>query len=430
MELDRKLDEAKSEIPPLLQMPDISELVTDPAEQLMCRFNLDLLYLKTKIVLHRRYMEKPFSQLTPEEQIVGIGYSRRTCIDCALQVLHHHHTIYSASQPGGQLDSVKWYMGSISTHDFLLAAMVICLELSQQISGYAFRDKSHTQCSQRMAMMDALEKSQKIWSNASAIKRQMMQSVAKNAINGGTYIFDDTEKASRSMAVMIEKVKARFPAQASDFSWENNSPAPTTTVSEKSPSVSTLLNLDMPENLQLSFTGVISNHEWGNMSGVPDNLQLGITPSTGTSSNLSSNTVPMNFGGFAQSASDEPYPQRDIHQSDLTMIEDMLDVQGDVDWAAWDLNFNKGEHMEFSDDYLPEPIQDKVPALTPGNALVGGSGPVAMPNKDVSGRTPANNPTPTRNTFPGSWMAFPDMIDFDFDLENGMDYTKSGQWSG
>ncbi|EGP87025.1 uncharacterized protein MYCGRDRAFT_71726, partial [Zymoseptoria tritici IPO323] len=80
MDLDRRLDEAKAAIPPLLQMPDISELVTDPAEQLMCRFNLDLLYLKTRIV-------------------------------------------------GGQLESVKWYMGSISTHDFLLAAMVICLEL-------------------------------------------------------------------------------------------------------------------------------------------------------------------------------------------------------------------------------------------------------------------------------------------------------------
>ncbi|EME49238.1 hypothetical protein DOTSEDRAFT_118472, partial [Dothistroma septosporum NZE10] len=131
MELDSMLEEARMQ-PSLLQMPDISELVTDPAEQLMCRFNIDLLYLKTKIVLHRRYMEKPFAQLSPKEQTMGIGYSRRACISCALRVLQHHSTIYSASQSGGQLESVKWYMGSISTHDFLLASMVICLELSQQ----------------------------------------------------------------------------------------------------------------------------------------------------------------------------------------------------------------------------------------------------------------------------------------------------------
>ncbi|KAF2719447.1 hypothetical protein K431DRAFT_228699, partial [Polychaeton citri CBS 116435] len=130
--LDRELEEAKASIPPLLRMPDISEDITDPAEQLMCRFNLDLLYLKTKTVLHRRYMLTPLTQLSPEEQARGIGVSRKTCIECALRVLQHHHTIYQASQPGGQLESVKWYMGSLSTHDFLLAAMIVCLELNQQ----------------------------------------------------------------------------------------------------------------------------------------------------------------------------------------------------------------------------------------------------------------------------------------------------------
>ncbi|KAK3104332.1 hypothetical protein LTR53_018445, partial [Teratosphaeriaceae sp. CCFEE 6253] len=34
MQLDRQLEEARGNVPPLLRMPDISELVTDPAEQL------------------------------------------------------------------------------------------------------------------------------------------------------------------------------------------------------------------------------------------------------------------------------------------------------------------------------------------------------------------------------------------------------------
>ena len=68
MRLDQELEAAKAAIPPLLQMPDISELVTDPAEQLMCRFNLDLLYLKTKIVIHRRYMQTPLNELSLAEQ--------------------------------------------------------------------------------------------------------------------------------------------------------------------------------------------------------------------------------------------------------------------------------------------------------------------------------------------------------------------------
>ena len=140
-------------------MPETPELVTDSAEQLMCRFNLDLLYLKTKTVLHRRYMGMPLSQLSDEEQKFGIGHSRKTCTDCALRVLRHHHTIYTASQPGGQLESVKWYMGSISTHDFLLAAMIICLELSNQINVEkdALVNPSGFLCPRRGAMMEALE---------------------------------------------------------------------------------------------------------------------------------------------------------------------------------------------------------------------------------------------------------------------------------
>lgn len=212
MELDRRLEDAKNSIPPLLSMPDTSDIVTDPAEQLMCRFNLDLLYLKAKIVLHRRYMLCPLASLSPEERMAGIGNSRRICVDCALKVLQHHHTIYTASQPGGQLESVKWYMGSISTHDFLLAAMIICLELSQQINDTPFATVlGGISCPRQQAMMDALEKSQRIWADASRLKPKHLgnQFQGSDDSRKGEHMFDETEKASRAMAAMLEKVRKR-----------------------------------------------------------------------------------------------------------------------------------------------------------------------------------------------------------------------------
>jgi len=212
MDLDRRLEEAKNSIPPLLSMPDTSDIVTDPAEQLMCRFNLDLLYLKAKTVLHRRYMLCPLSTLSPEERMAGIGNSRRICVECALKVLQHHQTIYTASQPGGQLESVKWYMGSISTHDFLLAAMIICLELSQQINDTPFETVlGGISCPRQQAMMDALEKSQHIWADASRRKPRPLghQFQGSDENRKGAHMFDETEKASRAMAAMLEKVNKR-----------------------------------------------------------------------------------------------------------------------------------------------------------------------------------------------------------------------------
>ncbi|KAI7511985.1 hypothetical protein KC347_g2891 [Hortaea werneckii] len=222
MKLDRELEEAKAAVPPSLQMPeDSTAIITDPPEQLMCRFNLDLLYLKTKTVLHRRYMLVPYEKLSPSEQEFGIGASRRLCTECALRVLQHHHTIYTASQVGGQLESVKWYMGSISTHDFLLAAMIICLELSKQMSDPVFGRHPETMlaCPRRGAMMEALEQSQKIWSEAAASKRRLNANgqggttFGRDPTKKSTSLFDDTEKAARALGLMLEKVKKQFGAR-------------------------------------------------------------------------------------------------------------------------------------------------------------------------------------------------------------------------
>ena len=193
-------------------MPDISELVTDPAEQLMCRFNLDLLHLKTKIVLHRRYMLVPLVQLSMEEQIRGIGESRMICVDCACKVLKHHQTIYAASQVGGQLESVKWYMGSISTHDFLLAAMVVCLELSQQMREDRVMVLSGGfECPKRQYMINSLQQSQAIWAASSSRTRVGRGQQEKSDVwEKGEHMYSETEKASKAMGVMLERVKAHF----------------------------------------------------------------------------------------------------------------------------------------------------------------------------------------------------------------------------
>lgn len=413
MELDVKLEEARAQIPPLLQMPDISELVTDPAEQLMCRFNLDLLYLKVKMVLHRRYMEKPFSQLSLHEQQMGIGISRKACTSCALRVLRHHHTIYTASQPGGQLESVKWYMGSISTHDFLLAAMIICLELSQQISTDSqVMNPTGKICPQRAAMMDALEKSQQIWSDASQRKRRPNQFVAKDEHARGEHMFDETEKASRAMAVMLEKVKARFPQQANALAQLQEDSTPQMGYMKD--------ELGMfPTPMHTStgqppdFGGVVSFHQWDNVTGVPDGLTL------------SNNTFANNMGSsngtasLSQPNSNDTSPDQGA-LADFSMIGDMLDMPGNIDWGMFDQGMTKrqpqftdGQVMDGSfpfDSFGRTPGSMEMPIA--GNAMVGGG------------------TGPGSGQFPGSWMSFQDMEDVNFDMTGIDNYNdKAGYFS-
>jgi len=46
-----------------------------------------------------------------------------------MELLDHQATMHRAAQPGGLLETLKWYHFPITNHDFLLAAMILCLDL-------------------------------------------------------------------------------------------------------------------------------------------------------------------------------------------------------------------------------------------------------------------------------------------------------------
>ncbi|KAK3115726.1 hypothetical protein LTR53_004647 [Teratosphaeriaceae sp. CCFEE 6253] len=122
MKFDQELRDARSTHPPLLQMRSFAESARDPANLIMQRLGLEMVYLRSLFVLHRRFIAR--GRENPR-----YAYSRRTCIDASMQLLDHQATLHRESQPGGRLRSVKWYISSLTTHDFLLAAMLVCLDL-------------------------------------------------------------------------------------------------------------------------------------------------------------------------------------------------------------------------------------------------------------------------------------------------------------
>lgn len=125
MKFDQDLREARATHPPLLQMRPFKESARDPANLIMQRLGLEMVYLRSLFVLHRRFIAR--GRENPR-----YAYSRRTCIDAAMELLAHQATLHRESQPGGRLRSVKWYISSLTTHDFLLAGMLVCLDLYHQ----------------------------------------------------------------------------------------------------------------------------------------------------------------------------------------------------------------------------------------------------------------------------------------------------------
>lgn len=122
LRIDQELREVHAETPPSLQVRALGSSITDQPYTIMNRVNLDLLYLKSLCVLHRKY-------LTYDRVEEAYAYSRKTCVDAAVAILNHQADLHHASQPGGQLYDDRWMLLSLTLHDFLLAAMILCLDL-------------------------------------------------------------------------------------------------------------------------------------------------------------------------------------------------------------------------------------------------------------------------------------------------------------
>jgi hypothetical protein len=162
MKLDQNLRDTQAEIPPIFKMRPIEESLRDPSSLVMQRYNLDLLFLRAQCILHRKYMARG-------RENSRYSFSSRTCVEAAMEMLRHQATLHNESRPGGRLSDIKWYISSLTTNDFLLAAMVVCFDLYQTAEAErAGRRQSNdllewSSQERRANMIAAIEQSLSIW---------------------------------------------------------------------------------------------------------------------------------------------------------------------------------------------------------------------------------------------------------------------------
>lgn len=128
---DKRLNEAYTAIPDHLRIPprDAGLALTVPAPIIVRQHLLELLYQKSRCILHREYMIQAAHD-------TAFMYSRSACVDAAMSLLGQQMTIRQQVQEGGVLHRDRWLLlNSLHNTDFILAAMIVCLELSFRIDG-------------------------------------------------------------------------------------------------------------------------------------------------------------------------------------------------------------------------------------------------------------------------------------------------------
>lgn len=178
MRLDAELGKAHQDIPPSLRVKRLALSFTDPPYIILNRLYSDLVYLKSVCVLHRKYLSE--NRFAP-----CYNYSRKACGDAALQVLRHQAEFHEACQPEGLFYDHRWMLSSLSSHDFLLAAMITCLDLYESYKQLATSAPEDLEAQVRKH--DALKQSHAIWMSRKDFSR-------------------DARRASSVLAIMLSKV--------------------------------------------------------------------------------------------------------------------------------------------------------------------------------------------------------------------------------
>ncbi|KIW22385.1 uncharacterized protein PV07_12275 [Cladophialophora immunda] len=180
LSLDGELLKIRAEIPPSLKWRPLGSSVTDETHIIMHRLNLELVYQKGMMILHRRY-------LSHERMNPAFEYSRNACITASVQMLRYQAEVDQATQPGGQLHNSQWTTSNLAHHDFLLAAMITCLDLYE----------SHRQT--RTKALSALDlDAQRIKYDALKVSHDIWQSQKSTSL--------DARRASNILAIMLSKI--------------------------------------------------------------------------------------------------------------------------------------------------------------------------------------------------------------------------------
>ncbi|KAE8148427.1 hypothetical protein BDV25DRAFT_131245 [Aspergillus avenaceus] len=158
MEIDAELRRARDLIPEHLLVRPVEDAQLEPPKLVTSRFAIMSVYHKAQCLLHRRYLIR--ARENPR-----FTYSRRTCIDSAMELLRFQSMLHAETT--GRLRNKHDRLAALVSTDFLLAATIVSMDLYHghqlQTGGLASGDTYAWGRERREEMIAAIQRSKDIW---------------------------------------------------------------------------------------------------------------------------------------------------------------------------------------------------------------------------------------------------------------------------
>ncbi|KAL6714731.1 hypothetical protein ACLMJK_008156 [Lecanora helva] len=115
--IEQELRDTYINLPAVFHPRSMEDSVIDPPSIIVARLCVTFIYQKSLCVLHRKYVAR------------GRQSSIFRCHASASDLVRQMADIHKKFEPDGQLCTERWFMGSITWHDFLLGCTALCLVL-------------------------------------------------------------------------------------------------------------------------------------------------------------------------------------------------------------------------------------------------------------------------------------------------------------
>lgn len=183
LKLDKIVKEQFQNIPGPLKMRPMIKSLTDSSGVIANRIFLALVSYKSRCILHQHYI---LAARTDDRY----RYSRKVCIESALELLRIQESIREECQIGRRLSHEHWKFESSVKHVFYLAATILCVDLNYDLSGAPSKHRLGEETFPKIAK--ALQGCYNIWVESTDRSREAQKAVAMLR-----FILDKAERSGR-----------------------------------------------------------------------------------------------------------------------------------------------------------------------------------------------------------------------------------------
>lgn len=169
MRLDRLLLKAYTQKPPVLELKPIHRSIMDGTELITRRLYIAMSFHHSRMTLHRKFMI-----LAKTKTEYTISYT--ACTDAAFAALDLQMDLSEHIQPGRMLYGERWKMMALMQSEFLLATIILCYNLDDDIKNARLGKSSLSTHESMRKVVGVLQSARESW--------RMQQDVSKEAQTG------------------------------------------------------------------------------------------------------------------------------------------------------------------------------------------------------------------------------------------------------